>query len=227
MGAKNCSGSCKDDCKPKLYYFDVKGRGEAIRLAFAIAGKEFEDVRLTHEQFYKLKSDKPYLFPNGQVPSLECGDKVLCQSQAIIDMVFTMSGMNVTDVWEVAKAKESMGCVEDIFNAIVPSFYESNDEVKKQMRKKLNDETLPNKFKSLNALIEQNGNSGYMSNGQLCPCDLVLYTLVDWIKQTGSDGLDGVDGNKIIQHLHSVKKCYDTVHTNPKVMEWNQKNNKK
>lgn len=31
----------------KLYYFDVRGRGEICRLSFAAANIEFEDIRFT------------------------------------------------------------------------------------------------------------------------------------------------------------------------------------
>ena len=34
----------------KLIYFDTHGRGELIRLLFAVAGVEFEDIRLTDEE---------------------------------------------------------------------------------------------------------------------------------------------------------------------------------
>lgn len=37
--------------KYKLFYFDSKGRGEPIRLMLHIIGVEFEDIRLSHEEW--------------------------------------------------------------------------------------------------------------------------------------------------------------------------------
>ena len=39
----------------QLYYFDARGRAEIIRLSFAAANMEYEDVRLTREQWLKEK----------------------------------------------------------------------------------------------------------------------------------------------------------------------------
>lgn len=40
----------------KLYYFNVRGRAEIGRLSFAAANIEFEDVRLTREEWAKEKA---------------------------------------------------------------------------------------------------------------------------------------------------------------------------
>lgn len=37
--------------KYQLYYFDIKGAAEVVRLSFILAGIEFEDIRLTKEEF--------------------------------------------------------------------------------------------------------------------------------------------------------------------------------
>ena len=44
--------------KPALYYFNGKGRAEHIRLIFAAAGKEYDDKRLTAEEWAELKPSK-------------------------------------------------------------------------------------------------------------------------------------------------------------------------
>jgi hypothetical protein len=67
----------------KLNYFNLRARGELIRLIFAAAGQEFEDHRIEREDWPKLKSTAPF----GQLPFLEVKDGansfVLSQSVAI------------------------------------------------------------------------------------------------------------------------------------------------
>jgi hypothetical protein len=47
---------------PKLYYFDIPGKGEAIRLACAYAGYEIEDIRLNQDEFLVLKEVLQYYY---------------------------------------------------------------------------------------------------------------------------------------------------------------------
>lgn len=42
----------------KLTYFDGRGKAEIIRLIFAAAGVDFEDHRISKEEFAKLKPSK-------------------------------------------------------------------------------------------------------------------------------------------------------------------------
>lgn len=44
----------------KLIYFNARGRGEMIRLIFAAAGVQYEDCRMTKEEFLKLKEGTVY-----------------------------------------------------------------------------------------------------------------------------------------------------------------------
>lgn len=51
----------------KLTYFDGKGRGELLRLAFACAGQEFEDHRIQFADWPSIKETTPF----GSLPVLE------------------------------------------------------------------------------------------------------------------------------------------------------------
>jgi glutathione S-transferase len=51
----------------KLNYFNGRGRAELVRLVFAAAGQEYEDVRFEREQWPEHKNKSP----TGQVPFLE------------------------------------------------------------------------------------------------------------------------------------------------------------
>ena len=62
MGKKNNTSGV-----PKLYYFDqLYAKGEPIRFLLHYAGVKFEDVRLSWEEFGKMKKNGE--LPNGQVP---------------------------------------------------------------------------------------------------------------------------------------------------------------
>ena len=56
----------------KLYYFDAKGRAEIIRAILSIAKVPFEDIRVSHEEFYKLRDAGK--FELGLLPALELED---------------------------------------------------------------------------------------------------------------------------------------------------------
>ncbi|KAI1711875.1 putative glutathione S-transferase 5 [Ditylenchus destructor] len=63
----------------KLTYFDVRGLGEMSRCILAYAGAEYEDHRITHEQWPALKPTMPY----EQLPVLEVDGVKIPQSFAI------------------------------------------------------------------------------------------------------------------------------------------------
>lgn len=41
----------------KLIYLDIKGRGEPIRLTLSIGNIDFEDVRLSFEEWFAYKKE--------------------------------------------------------------------------------------------------------------------------------------------------------------------------
>ena len=65
----------------KLYYFDIRGRAEIIRLLFATAGKKYEDVRFPMDKWPEYKSKSLF----GQAPFIEIieGGKSFTMAQSI------------------------------------------------------------------------------------------------------------------------------------------------
>jgi len=64
----------------KLYYFDIQGRAEVIRLAFRAAGVPFVDSRVSGEEWADFKAKTPY----GSMPVLEMDGQKFGESGAIL-----------------------------------------------------------------------------------------------------------------------------------------------
>lgn len=107
----------------KLYYFDIYGRAESLRLLLWHAKAEFEDVRLTPEEFAKKKEEG--VFEWGQVPVLEVDGKSLSQSHAILRFLGRKYGYYPTDDIEVAWKIDS--ALEAIIDLAVAMFKVKNE----------------------------------------------------------------------------------------------------
>jgi len=86
----------------KLYYFDVRGLGESIRLLLNYVGQPYEEERLTFEDW---PNNKPR-FPYGKIPVLEIDGKVLAETLVILQHLGKKYGLAGKDEWEEAKINE-------------------------------------------------------------------------------------------------------------------------
>ncbi len=74
----------------ELCYFNIKGKAESARLAFAYASVPFTDTRVNFEQMKEMKETLPF----GQLPTLKIGGSVtVCQSGAILRYAGKLSGL--------------------------------------------------------------------------------------------------------------------------------------
>ena len=73
----------------KLLYFPFRGRGEFIRLAFIIAGVEFEDCRIDNETWATLKAGE-FKIPTSCKYGVSCGvtDQACSQDSWVLDKRF-------------------------------------------------------------------------------------------------------------------------------------------
>uniref|UniRef100_A0A8D0GIW2 Glutathione S-transferase n=1 Tax=Sphenodon punctatus TaxID=8508 RepID=A0A8D0GIW2_SPHPU len=85
--------------KPKLTYFNGRGRMESVRWMLAAAGTEFEEAFLeTKEQYQKLIKDGALLFD--QVPLVEMDGMKLVQTKAILSYIagkYNLYGKNLKE----------------------------------------------------------------------------------------------------------------------------------
>ena len=76
--------------KPIFTYFDLYGRGEAIRMALVHSKTAFDDNRVTGDAWAAFKTSGKC--NNGQVPVLEVDGRCMNQSEAIIRFVGSQTG---------------------------------------------------------------------------------------------------------------------------------------
>merc|ERR1712130_659696 len=86
----------------RLTYFPARGRAEISRLILAHAGVKFDDIRLTGEDFAKVKP----LLPYGSMPILEYKGEVICESMAIAKFLAELTNLGGTTTLNKAKADE-------------------------------------------------------------------------------------------------------------------------
>jgi glutathione S-transferase len=105
--------------KPRLTYFDMPvSRGEECRLAFALAGADFEDNRIARDAWPALKPTTPF----GTLPMLEVpGHAPVGQSNAILVLIGRLHDLHPGDVYEAARHESVMAAVEDLRAAVAPS----------------------------------------------------------------------------------------------------------
>lgn len=117
----------------KLTYFNGRGRAETARYVLAYAGAEYEDNRITGEQFAELKPSLNY----GQLPVkhesgyicfkgspvqwqvLEYEGTTLCQSVTIARFLATTFNLAGRTALERAMVDEVADAVTDVQNAVV------------------------------------------------------------------------------------------------------------
>src|SRR5260221_10901716 len=118
--------------KPKLTYFDAPvSRGEECRLAFSIAGADFEDNRVKNTDWGTLKPKTPF----GSLPTLEyAGHPVLAQSNALLVLIGRRHGVHPKDDFEAARHEAILQYAEDLRGKIAPTLRMTDEAEKKKAR---------------------------------------------------------------------------------------------
>ena len=104
----------------KLYYFDAGGRAEAIRAMLFHANFQFEDVRLSQEEYGAKKAAG--FFPLGGLPDWEEDGTVMPQSNAILRMLAIRLGYYSEDPMTCWQIDSMMDFCEDLFGKFA-TFY--------------------------------------------------------------------------------------------------------
>ena len=116
----------------KLTYFDFDGgRAEPIRIAFHTAGVEFEDNRLSFQEFNEMRKDTRF----NSLPVLEIDGDEVTQTNALCRYVGKMAGLYPADDVQALYCDEALDALEDLLHKIVPTFGLKGEELQEARAK--------------------------------------------------------------------------------------------
>ena len=166
----------------KLYYFDIKGKAESIRLICAYAGLKLEDYRFSNrDEFLAIKASSR--LPFGQVPMLEIdGKHAMAQSTAIMRYLGKLSGLYpTTDHILAQKVDAVMDQAADVFMGSTVLTYglryaiDLSPEAIEKSYEHFNQTVLPNHLKRVERFFETGATGWIAGTEEPSPADFVWY----------------------------------------------------
>ena len=192
----------------KLIYFNGRGRGEIIRYILVQAGVEYEDNRVSFEEFAKIK---PTL-PAGSLPVLEVDGVQLAGSGTIARFLAEKHGLAGGNDFENAQIDSLIDVVRDLGYEAARAFY-GFDEAKKEVAKKeLYEKHVPKYFEILEKRITANNSpDGWAYGKKLTYADLFISFTFDWVSSAEPS---------LGEKYPAIKKLSDAVKAQPNIAEW-------
>jgi glutathione S-transferase len=195
---------------PKLTYFDnPSSRGEECRLAFAVAGVEFEDNRIASSAWPSLKPNTPF----GALPILEVeGKPAVSQTNAILAYVGRKYDLLPGDEWEALRLQSLMEAAEELRHTISKTFgIKDADELKRRRA-----ELTEGPIRSWGASMERQIVGPFAAGDQISVADVKLFVVLGWLKK---GALDHVPPD-VLDHLPKLQALFEKVKNHPKVVAW-------
>ncbi|VDO65693.1 unnamed protein product [Heligmosomoides polygyrus] len=166
-----------------LHYFNIRGRGEPIRLIFVYFDVKFEDHRIANDDWPKFKPGAPM----GQVPYLDVdgGKLVLCQMQSICR--YLAKSLRPNDYFAGATKSDSAKCdmyVEafmNLFSLGVERLYE-DDPVIRMKKEEIFMKQYPVRLRVLEDHLKSNGGRNFVGKTVLW-CDLVALCVLSMLEE--------------------------------------------
>lgn len=166
----------------KLYYFDLKGKGESIRLICAYSGLKLEDYRFSNrDEFLAIKGSSR--LPFGQVPMLEIdGKHAMVQSSAIMRYLGKLAGLYpMTDHVLAQRVDAAMDQATDVFTGSTVLTYglrfaiDLSPEAIQKSYAHFNETVLPNHLKKVERFFDASATGWIAGTEEPSPADFVWY----------------------------------------------------
>jgi len=195
----------------KLTYFDFDGgRAEPVRIAFHAAGIEFEDDRLSFQEFGEMREDTRF----NSLPVLEIDGNQVTQTNALCRYVGKMANLYPADDVQALYCDEVLDALEDLLHKIVPTFGLKGEELQ-QARAKLVDGWLTVHLLGLGELLDRGGE--YFAGDSLTMADLKAFVQVRSLR---AGTLDHVPADLVDRLAPGLVEHQERVAADPRVVAY-------
>jgi len=164
--------------KLKLYYFDMPGRGEMIRLLLRKSKTPFEDIRIKFEEWPTMKER----FSLKQLPVLEADGVQMPETEAIMQYLGMEHGYLPVDPEKHFKVLFIIGTTRDLIDGFTKFFFSSlPDDKKKSMAEQYYGQTVPLAFKILETRLKENETQEFFVGKKYTIADFHMLGVAKWI----------------------------------------------
>lgn len=195
--------------KPKITYFDMAAsRGEECRLAFVIAGVDFEDNRVKRDAWPSVKPTTPF----GSVPVLEIeGKPMLAESNAILTYIGRRHGLIPSDEWEFAHALSMLSACEGIRYEVTKTFGLAEDKIV-EARTALATGPIATWAKNVEAQIK----GPFAYGDTIGVVDIKVFMVAGWFEKGVLDHIP----QDVLKGYPKLQTLMKSVKEHPLVMKW-------
>lgn len=203
----------------KLHYFNIRGKGELIRLVFAAAGEDYEDIRykppiaeLGDAVGLDWNDEVKASTPLGQLPFFEIEGETFCQQTAIARFVarkFNLMGDNELEALKVDMVVETMW--PDVAYKCIGIFFEADEHRKEALKEKLA-ESLPKTLKKIAQWVE----GEFVLGAKMSLADLAIIDAMTVVKMFFPDLELPEELARVMTNTKENKKVKKWLETRPK-----------
>ncbi|XP_049825490.1 glutathione S-transferase-like [Aethina tumida] len=190
----------------KITYFDITGLAEPARWLLSYGKIDFEDHRITHEEWPALKNQTPF----GQLPLLECNGKTVSQSVAITRYVAKLVGLTGKNDWEDLEIDSVVDTINELKLKFQPYGIEKDEEKKQKLKEIFLNESVPFYLSRLDERVKNN--EGYLVGGHLTWADVYISSIIFAFKRY----LD----KDLLEDFPTLKKLQEKIIANKNIQDY-------
>ncbi|XP_067942666.1 glutathione S-transferase 3-like [Watersipora subatra] len=176
----------------KMIYFDMRARGETIRMLHALAGEKLAEDRLDASKWPQIKSTIDA--PLGQLPIYTTNKGRLCHSTTISRYVAKKFGLVGEGLWNETLNDLVAETLQEFVNSFIPKVF--SWKVRKRRPEPVDGEKLVEEAKKdlLRRLAYirtlKTGEHNFLFSDQIQLADVWVYTTLEWVRPVYPDTME-------------------------------------